>query len=218
MTRAPIPPTPSDEAYRAEEDQGDVFSRDDPVALFEEWFSLACAREPDANAMALATASADGEPDVRMVLMKGVDQSGVTFFTHRTSPKGRDLAANPKAALAFYWKSIRRQVRFRGTIAEVSAGEADAYFAERARNAQLGAWFSRQSETLESREALERAMAETEPRFAGRDVPRPPHWTGYRLTPLAVEFWASRAYRLHDRLLFERGSAKDRWTSRRLWP
>lgn len=220
MARAPnIPPTPDDDWYRAEEDQGEVFTRNDPIALFEEWFLLASTREPsDANAMALATAGADGQPDVRMVLLKDFGADGLTFFTHATSAKGRQLADNPRACALFHWKSIRRQVRFRGSVGRASAAEADAYFAERARSAQVGAWASRQSETLADRTALLAATKAVEARFQGGDVPRPADWVGFRLAPLAAEFWVNRPYRLHDRLLFERSAPGDPWTSRRLFP
>lgn len=219
MTRAPlIPPSPSEEAYRADEDQGEVFTSDDPIALFEEWFALALKHEPnDANAMALATADAEGAPDVRMVLLKEITPRGLAFYTNETSAKGRQIAANPRAALCFHWKSIRRQARFRGRIERTTAAEADAYFAERARGAQLAAWASRQSAPLASREALEESLAAAEKKFAGAPVPRPPEWDGFRLVPDEIEFWVNRPYRLHDRLMFVRNGSQG-WTSCRLFP
>lgn len=219
MTRAPlIPPSPSEEAYSADQDQGEVFTSNDPIALFEEWFALALKHEPnDANAMALATAGAEGWPDVRMVLLKEITPRGLAFYTNETSAKGRQLAANPRAAICFHWKSIRRQARFRGRIEKTTAAEADAYFAERARGAQLAAWASRQSAPLASRAELEAALAAAEKKFAGAAVPRPPEWDGYRLIPDEIEFWVNRPYRLHDRLMFIRDSNK-RWNSTRLYP
>ncbi len=212
-----IPPSPSAEAYKADEDQGEVFTRDDPLALFAEWFDLAKKKEPnDANAMALATVGADGFPNVRMVLLKDIDAAGLTFFTNLESAKGRELAANPKAALCFHWKSIRRSVRFRGGVAPVSAAEAEAYFATRARASQIGAWASAQSRPMEGRFALEKAVAREAARFGLGAVPRPDHWSGFRLAPVEVEFWVNRPFRLHDRLQFN--YAGDKWTTRRLYP
>ena len=212
-----IPPSPSDEAYKAEEDQGEVFTREDPLALFAEWFDLARKREPnDANAMALATVDAGGLPNVRMVLLKDIDAAGLTFFTNLESAKGRELAANPHAALCFHWKSIRRSVRFRGQVAPVSPHEADAYFATRARASQIGAWASEQSRPMEGRFALEKAVAREAARFGLGQVPRPDHWSGFRLAPVEIEFWVNRPFRLHDRLQFRR--AGEGWTTRRLYP
>ncbi|MFZ5618798.1 MAG: pyridoxamine 5'-phosphate oxidase [Pseudomonadota bacterium] len=212
-----IPPSPSAEAYKADEDQGDVFTKEDPLALFVEWLELAKRKEPnDANAMALATVDADGLPNVRMVLLKDIDAMGLTFFTNLESAKGRELAANPKAALCFHWKSIRRSVRFRGAVSPVTAAEADAYFATRARTAQLGAWASAQSRPLEGRFALEKEIARETARFGIGAVPRPPYWSGFRLAPEEIEFWVNRPFRLHDRLQFLRDG--DRWTTRRLYP
>lgn len=213
----PIPPSPSDEAYAVDADQGEVFTSDDPAALFGEWLALAAAKEPnDPNAMALATVDADGLPDVRMVLAKDFDARGVTFFTNLESAKGEELAANMKAAACFHWKSIRRQVRFRGPVSRVSDAEADAYFATRARGARIGAWASRQSRPMEGRFALERAVAEQAARFGLGDIPRPEFWSGFRIEPQAVEFWVNRPFRLHDRLLYRR--AGDGWTKTRLYP
>lgn len=212
-----IPPSPSAEAYKADEDQGEVFTREDPLALFAEWFDLAKKKEPnDANAMALATVDGDGLPNVRMVLLKDIDPRGLTFFTNLESAKGRELAVNPKAALCFHWKSIRRSVRFRGAVTPVAAEEADAYFSTRARGAQLGAWASAQSRPLEGRFALEKAVARETARFGLGAVPRPDHWSGFRLTPSQIEFWVNRPFRLHDRLQFKRSG--DGWTTQRLYP
>ena len=211
-----IPPTPGEEHYAVDEDQGEVFTQGDPFALFREWFILARASEPnDPNAMTLATVDGTGLPDARVVLMKDIDDRGVSFFTNATSAKGRQIAASGWGAACFHWKSIRRQVRLRGEIQEVAAAEADAYFAQRARGAQIGAWASEQSSTLSSRDALTRRIADMERRFP-REVPRPPHWTGYRLAPSSIEFWVNRPYRLHDRLLFERDG--EGWSTRRLFP
>jgi pyridoxamine 5'-phosphate oxidase len=212
-----IPQSPSDDAYSVDEDQGEVFTKDDPIGLFAEWFALAKAKEPnDANAMALATVDADGLPDVRMVLLKEFDARGLTFFTNLESAKGRQLPARPRAALLFHWKTIRRQIRIRGDAAPVDPAEADAYFATRARGARIGAWASAQSRPLESRYALEKAVAARTLEFGLGDIPRPPHWSGFRLAPLSIEFWVNRPFRLHDRLQFERSG--DEWRTQRLYP
>ncbi len=218
MAKSPIiPPTPSEEAYRVDEDQGDVFTRDDPFALFEEWFALAKAREiNDPNAMALATAGADGAPDVRMVLLKDLTAEGFSFYTNAESAKGEDIAANPQAALCFHWKSIRRQVRVRGKVAFASDAATDAYFAERALGARLAAIASAQSRPLESAEALRRIYDETVAAYEGRDAVRPAYWRGYVVEPTEIEFWVNRPFRLHDRLLFRRQGAI--WTTTRLYP
>ncbi|MBI1365599.1 MAG: pyridoxamine 5'-phosphate oxidase [Alphaproteobacteria bacterium] len=219
MPRAPfIPPTPSEEAYSADADQGEVFTSADPFELFEQWFALARAHEiNDANAMALATADREAAPDVRMVLLKDFDPRGLSFYTSETSAKGRQIAGNHRAAALFHWKSIRRQVRFRGPVEKLPTLEADAYFAERARGARIAAWASKQSAPLADRAALDAAIAAMEKKFEGKDVPRPDHWIGYRLVPEEIEFWVNRPFRLHDRLLFTR-SGKDGWNSTRLYP
>ena len=215
-----IPPSPTDEEYArqaaANADES-VFEETDPFVLFARWLEEATRSEPaDANAMALATAGADGAPDVRMVLLKGCDASGFAFYSNRESAKGRQLAANPQAALAFHWKSLRRQVRVRGPVEELSAGEADAYFATRARDTRIGAWASQQSRPLESREVLEAKVAEQAKRFEGEEPARPPYWSAWRVVPRAVEFWRDRPFRLHDRLLFERNG--EGWRRSRLYP
>lgn len=198
---------------------GDFTESGDPLALFEAWFAEAKASEPnDPDAMALATVDATGLPDVRMVLLKAADARGFVFYTNEQSAKGGELASNPKAALVMHWKSIRRQVRARGAIERVSATEADAYFASRSRPSQVGAWASDQSRPLDSRATFEARVAEVEKRFDGKDVTRPPHWGGYRINPVQIEFWMDRPYRLHDRVRFTRNNAGEAWTKTRLYP
>lgn len=215
-----IPPSPSAEDYaRQLQANGDEteFERDEPFALFADWLAKARRSEPnDANAMALATADATGLPDVRMVLLKDFDARGFVFYSNAESAKGGQLAENPQAALLFHWKSLRRQVRARGAIEPVSVEEADAYFASRARDARIGAWASDQSRPMDGRLALERRIAEYGVKFGLGDVPRPPHWTGWRLVPEQMEFWRDRPFRLHDRLQFVR--AGEVWTRARLYP
>ncbi len=173
---------------------------DDPFALFDRWYAEAKASEPnDPNAMALATADAAGRPSVRMVLLKGHGPDGFVFYTNREGRKAADLAANPQGALLFHWKSLRRQVRIEGAVTLASAAESDAYFASRSRDSQLGAWASDQSRPLDARATFEARFAEMQARFEGGDVPRPPHWGGYRVVPDAIEFWQDRAYRLHPK-------------------
>lgn len=205
--------------HQARLTSGDFTAADEPLALFAEWLKEASASEPnDPNAMALATVDADGMPDVRMVLLKGFDAAGFVFYTHVASQKGRELAANPKAAAVFHWKSLRRQVRLRGTVTQVSEAEADAYFATRPRQAQIGAWASKQSQPLESRFAFEQAIAREAARHLIGEVPRPPGWSGYRIAPLAIEFWHDRPFRLHDRIVFQRESTGAAWAKMRLYP
>jgi len=191
----------------------------EPFRLFALWFDDAVRSEPnDPNAMTLATVDASGLPDARMVLMKGFDERGFVFYSHLDSAKGRELAANPKAALVFYWKSLRRQVRVRGPTEAVTAAEADAYFATRPKQAQLGAWASQQSQPLESRFAFEQAIAKVATRHLIGEVPRPPGWGGWRITPLQIEFWHDRPFRLHDRIVFARATPSEAWTKTRLYP
>jgi pyridoxamine 5'-phosphate oxidase len=200
-------------------DDGGITPRDDPFALFQAWLKEAEGAEPnDPNAMALATADADGMPNVRMVLLKGVDANGFVFYSNAESVKGSELAANPRAAINFHWKSLRKAVRAQGSIAQVSAAEADAYFATRPKDSQIGAWASPQSRVMEGRFVFEKAIAEYAVKFGLTKVPRPPYWTGWRLTPLRIEFWRDRPFRLHDRLVYVRGTAQSSWTTERLFP
>jgi pyridoxamine 5'-phosphate oxidase len=196
---------------------GDFTDAAEPWALFRDWMAEATQSEPnDPTAMALATVDADGLPDVRMVLLKGADENGFVFYTNRESNKGRELAANPKAALVFHWKSLRRQIRARGTVTMVSDAEADAYFASRPRDSRIGAWASQQSRPLESRFAFEKAIAVYAAKHAVGEVPRPPYWTGYRIDPVSIEFWHDRPFRLHDRVLFTKAAGG--WAKTRLYP
>ena len=198
---------------------GDFTEAEEPFALFAAWFSEATKSEPnDPNGMALATVDSDGLPDLRMVLMKGFDADGFVFYSHIASAKGRELAANPKAALLFHWKSLRRQVRVRGPVSQVGEAEADAYFATRPKQAQIGAWASKQSQPLESRFAFEQAIALVAAKHIIGEVPRPPGWSGWRITPLRFEFWHDRPFRLHDRIEFSRGAPGAPWSKTRLYP
>lgn len=197
----------------------------EPFQLFESWFAEAERHEVnDPNGMALATADASGLPNVRMVLLKGLDDAGYgarrgfVFYTNLESAKGRELTANPQAALLFHWKSLRRQVRVRGSVEPVTDAEADAYFASRPRGSRLGAWASQQSRPLESRFALEKSVASVAARYPFGEVPRPPHWSGRRVVPLEIEFWADRPFRLHDRLVFRRATSAEPWSRSRLYP
>jgi pyridoxamine 5'-phosphate oxidase len=198
---------------------GDFTDADEPLRLFAAWFEEAKNTEPsDPEAMALATVDADGLPNVRMVLLKGFDERGFVFYSNEDSQKGRELAANPRASLAFHWKSLRRQVRLRGTVEAVSAAEADAYFASRPRSSQIGAWASKQSSPLESRYAFEKAIALRAAQFSVGLVPRPPFWIGYRIMPTVMEFWHERPFRLHDRIEFRRAAVEEAWRKTRLYP
>jgi pyridoxamine 5'-phosphate oxidase len=191
----------------------------DPLALFRAWMAEAAAAEPvDPDAMALATVDASGLPNVRMILLKGADESGFVFYTNCESAKGGELAVNAKAALLFYWKSLGRQIRVRGPVESASAAEADAYFATRHRESQIGACASRQSRPLASRAALEDEVARLTHDFQGSEVRRPDYWRGYRLVPLEIEFWKAGAFRLHDRIVFRRASPHESWTKTRLYP
>lgn len=196
----------------------------EPFALFETWFAQAKSTElNDPEAMALATVDGDGLPNVRMVLLKGLDGAGrvdrgFVFYTNCESAKGREVLGQGKAALCFHWKSLRRQIRVRGTAVPVSDAEADAYFASRARGSRIGAWASQQSRPLESRFALEKAVALFTARHPIGDIPRPPYWSGFRITPLEIEFWHDRPFRLHDRVVFKRRSPEDAWVKERLYP
>jgi len=197
----------------------DPFETQDPFSLFGAWLAEAHGSEPnDPNAMALSTCDADGLPDVRMVLMKGYDQGGFVFYTNLQSAKGVELQARPRAALLFHWKSLRRQVRVRGAVSGVSPEEADAYFATRPRDSQIGAWASDQSRPLEGRFVLETRIAKLALKFGAGPVPRPPHWSGFRVSPSQMEFWRDGAFRLHDRMVFRRLTANDPWTRTRLYP
>lgn len=189
----------------------------DPFVLFDQWFAEARDSEPnDSNAMALATVNAAGQPSVRMVLLKGHGSDGFVFYTNRESRKAGDLAAVPKAALLFHWKSLRRQIRIEGAVTRVGDAESDAYFASRSRDSQLGAWASDQSRPLDARATFEARYEEARARFAGGEVPRPPHWGGYRVTPSAIEFWQDREHRLHERRRFVRDG--EGWREGLLYP
>ena len=221
MKRTPvIPPSPTEDDYVRQVTEAEplpLLPEGDPIALFETWFNAAVKSEPnDPNAMTLATVDADGAPDARMVLLKGVDAAGFTFYTNSQSAKGLELAARPAAALVFHWKSLRRQVRVRGPVEVVSDAEADEYFTTRARPAQIGAWASDQSRELPDRLALEKKIVDAGLRFGLGKVSRPPYWRGYRVIPRRIEFWRDRPFRLHERLVFER--AGEGWATKRLYP
>ncbi|NOT70179.1 MAG: pyridoxamine 5'-phosphate oxidase [Hyphomicrobium sp.] len=202
----------------------DFTNAGEPFELFSSWLAEAEKSEPnDPNAMALATVDADGLPNVRMVLLKGLDDTsaenrGFVFYTNFEGTKGRELLAHPKAAALFHWKSLRRQIRVRGTVTVVPDAEADAYFASRPRLSRIGAWASAQSRPLEGRFALEAAVAKYTAKYAIGDIPRPPHWSGFRITPVEIEFWKDGAFRLHDRVVFRREDAGALWTKTRLFP
>ena len=198
---------------------GDFTQAEEPLRLWQAWFDEAVKSEPrDPNAMSLATVDPDGMPDVRTVLLKGVDAHGFVFYTNTESQKGRELATNAKAGLLFYWKSLNRQVRIRGPVERVTPEEADAYFATRPKGAQIGAWASQQSRPLESRLAFEKAIAFYGAKYALGTVPRPPHWSGYRVVPISIEFWHDRPFRLHDRIEFRRAAPGTPWSKVRMYP
>jgi len=199
---------------------GDFTVEKDPFRLFNRWLKDAAVREiNDPNAMSLATVDETGMPDVRMVLLKGEDKDAFVFYTNYESRKGQEILSSMKAALCFHWKSLRRQVRIRGLVEKVSDEEADAYYASRPRVSRIGAWASRQSRPLESRFALEKAVAEYTVRYAAGSIPRPPYWSGFRIRPVFMEFWHDRPFRLHDRVLFTRTSLdKKNWKAERLYP
>jgi pyridoxamine 5'-phosphate oxidase len=191
----------------------------DPFALFQSWLAEAAVTEPaDPEAMTLATVDASGLPNARMILLKGADERGLVFYTNCESAKGEELAANPKAALLLYWKSLGRQIRLRGPVEPATAAEADAYFATRHRESRIGACASRQSRPLQDRATLEAEVARLTEAFAGGEVPRPGYWRGYRLIPLEFEFWQHGPFRLHDRIVFQRASHRASWTKTRLYP
>jgi pyridoxamine 5'-phosphate oxidase len=198
---------------------GDFTAAKDPFVLFSDWLKEASSSEPnDPTAMALATVDEDGLPDVRMVLLKGFDERGFVFYTNYESAKGQEILATGKAALCFHWKSLRRQVRVRGEVVKVSDREADAYFATRARGSRIGAWASDQSRPLESRAVLESRIVDYEARYPDETIPRPPHWSGFRIMPSSIEFWQDGKYRLHDRIRFSRSSEGEDWSKMRLYP
>lgn len=196
---------------------GDFTDAGEPWVLFDTWMKEAEASEPeDPNAMQIATVDDTGMPDVRTVLLKAVDPRGFVFYTNTESAKGRQLLAHPKAALVFHWKSLRRQVRARGAVTPVSDEEADAYFRSRPRDSRIGAWASQQSRPLESRFALEKAVARYAAKYLVGEVPRPPYWTGFRISPESIEFWHDKPFRLHDRIVFDRNGKG--WSKVRLYP
>ncbi len=192
---------------------------DEPMPIFDDWMAAAKEQEiNDANAMALATSDGDNFPNARMVLLKDYDARGFVFYTNQNSQKGAELADNAQAALCFHWKSLRQQVRVRGLVQMVSAAESDAYYASRSRQNRIGAWASQQSEALDAYASLEAAFAHYDKKYPNNDIPRPPHWVGYRIAPLAIEFWQDGAHRLHHRLLYRRDTIDAAWQTALLNP
>ena len=227
MTKSIIPPSPSAAQYtRSEEykavmkaNETPLFRHSDPISLFAKWMEEAKKKEPnDPNAMAVATVDEHGLPDVRMVLLKGLDERGFVFYSHKNSAKGVQLRINSKAALNFHWKSLRRQVRIRGDVTMVSKTEIGSYFSTRARDSQIGAWASKQSKPMKNRGIFEKTMQELRAKFEGASVPLPPGWKGWRVDPQQIEFWRDKPFRLHDRLVFTREDSSKDWTKHRLYP
>ncbi|MBU4569032.1 MAG: pyridoxamine 5'-phosphate oxidase [Alphaproteobacteria bacterium] len=218
MPTSLIPPTPSASDYADSGDRPLIPETADPIGLFQQWMAEARAAEPnDSNALSLATVDADGNPDVRIVLLKGFDSAGFTFFTNLESAKGQHLTAHPSAALGFHWKSLRRQVRIRGSVTRVSDAETDAYFASRAAPSRISAIASDQSRPMANRAVFEQRIAELSTIYGDSpDIPRPDYWGGFRLTPIEIEFWDDQAFRMHDRLKLYR--KRDGWVSLRLYP
>ena len=203
----------------ASSDSDAFIAREDPFGLFAEWLKEAEASEiNDPTAMSLATVDADGLPDVRMVLLKGFDEQGFVFYTNLESQKGEELAGQPRAAFCMHWKSLRRQIRVRGPVSPVSDAEADEYFSSRPRQSRIGAWASQQSRPLESKFALEKAVAKYATKYAIGEVPRPDYWSGFRISPVYIEFWKDGAFRLHDRVAFRRANADAGWEKTRMYP
>ncbi|QDG78962.1 pyridoxamine 5'-phosphate oxidase [Labrenzia sp. PHM005] len=199
--------------------KGNFVDAEKPFDLFDEWLEDAKGSEMnDPNALALSTVDPDGLPNVRMVLLKGFDETGFVFYTNLESAKGHELLSAQKAAMCFHWKSLRRQVRIRGEIVQVSDQEADEYYQSRPRGSRIGAWASKQSRPLESRFALEKEVAKFTAKFGVSDIPRPDHWSGLRLVPSEIEFWADRPFRLHDRVQFTRSAPSEPWSKQRLYP
>jgi pyridoxamine 5'-phosphate oxidase len=200
-------------------DDGGISVKDDPFALFDVWMTEAKKTEPnEANAMSVATVDADGRPNVRMVLLKDASPRGFVFYTNMESAKGREIASHPHAALCLHWKTQRRQIRARGAVTPVPDAEADAYFASRPKDSQIGAWASAQSRPMEGRFVFEREIAKYAAKYALQSVPRPPYWSGYLIVPFEIEFWRDRPFRLHDRLVYRRDAPDQPWRTERLFP